>query len=64
MRLFVLCSLMVMGGCAANPGPAPVSDAAGSTAPGGSTVPGGAGGKSQQLAPQYAARLQADEDQR
>jgi hypothetical protein len=28
MRLFVLCSLMVIGGCAANPGPAPVSDAA------------------------------------
>ena len=28
MRLFVLCSLIVMGGCAANPGPAPGSDAA------------------------------------
>ena len=28
MRLFVLCSLMIMGGCAANPGPAPGSDAA------------------------------------
>ena len=28
MRLFVLCSLIVMGGCAANPGSAPGSDAA------------------------------------
>ena len=28
MRLLVLCSLIVMGGCAANPGPAPGSDAA------------------------------------
>jgi hypothetical protein len=28
MRLFVLCSLIVMGGCAANPGPSPGSDAA------------------------------------
>jgi hypothetical protein len=33
MRLFVLCSLMVMGGCAANPGPAPVSDAAAASPP-------------------------------
>ncbi|HKQ13160.1 MAG TPA: hypothetical protein VJT80_06975 [Steroidobacteraceae bacterium] len=32
MRLFVLCSLMVIGGCAANPGPAPVSDAAAASA--------------------------------
>ena len=28
MRLFVLCSLIVMGGCAANPGPSPTSDVA------------------------------------
>jgi hypothetical protein len=28
MRLLVLCSLVVMGGCAANPGPSPGSDAA------------------------------------
>jgi hypothetical protein len=28
MRLFVLCSLIVMGGCAANPGSSPSSDAA------------------------------------
>ena len=28
MRLFMLCSLIVMGGCAANPGPSPRSDAA------------------------------------
>ena len=28
MRLFVLWSLIVMGGCAANPGPSPGSDAA------------------------------------
>ena len=28
MRLFVLCSLIVMGGCAANPGSSPGSDAA------------------------------------
>jgi len=28
MRLFMLCSLIVMGGCAANPGPSPSSDAA------------------------------------
>lgn len=33
MRLFVLCSLIVMGGCAANPGPSPGSDAAAASAP-------------------------------
>jgi hypothetical protein len=30
MRLFVLCSLIVMAGCAANQGPSPASDAAAS----------------------------------
>jgi hypothetical protein len=33
MRLFVLCSLIVMGGCAANPGPSAGSDAAVASSP-------------------------------
>src|SRR5262245_50234719 len=33
MRLFVLCALIVIGGCAANPGTPPASDAAAASSP-------------------------------
>lgn len=58
MRLFVLCSLIVMGGCAANPGPSPGSDAAAASPQAGASAPSAAPSPAAQ--PAQASKLPFD----
>jgi len=54
MRLFVLCCLIVMSGCAANPGPAPGSDAAAASPQAATSAPAAAPSPAAQPAAQLS----------